>query len=225
MIDLKIKILLVILLFLVGCNNHEIIEKKIITEKKEIVGKKRTAYKDFNETPIGIYRNKERIETFKTDIKVGKDIALFNIYPSNSLTLTYSHFGDSFYKEFMKYNKDNNLKIGFNLKYSTDDYGDISHTILNFEDTNDYEGYILIFLYDDYDLYKNNKIYSHIEEDKKDTRYSSIKLYPQSGFPKVNSKILLTVFTYDDMGDFDDNKEYRGNSKYSIEICDTDKTC
>lgn len=222
---MKKMIFIFIILILVGCNYKEVKEKVTVIEKNEIIGTKPTTYEDFNNTPIGIYKNRKIVKEFKTNINVGKDIALFNIFPSTNETLDYSHYADAFDKEFNEYNKDNNLKIGFNLKYSTDDNGDISHTILKYEDTDLYEGYIFIFLYDDYDIYKNNKIYSHIEKDEIDTKYSSIKLYPQSAFPKVNSKIILTVFTYDGMNDFDENNEYRGNSKYSIEICNIDKTC
>ena len=218
-------IILLLSLLCFGCNKEKIVEKESIVEKKDIVGNQPIVYKASNETLISIYKNRRLIKEYNTSIKIGKDIALFNIYPSNEELLNYNNFGESFYNEFNKYNKNKNLKIGFNLKYSTEDNGDISHTILNIEDTDDYQGYILIFLYDDYDIHKNNLIYSHIEEDKENTLYSSIKLYPQSAFPKVNSKIKLTVFTYDGLDDFDENGEYRGNSKYSIEICDTNKTC
>ena len=223
MIKLKKLLLLILIIILMGCSNKNIVEKENVTEKIEIVGNQLHIYKDFNETPIGIYKNKEKIEKYKTSIKIGRDIAIFNIFPSDSNSISYNYFGEGFNKEWIKYN--NNLKIGFNLKYTTDDMGNISHTILNVEEADDYQGYILVFLYDDYDIYKNNRVYSHVEKDKENTIYSSIKLYPQSAFNEINSKIVLTVFTYDDLEDFDENKEYRGNSKYSIEICDINKTC
>lgn len=229
-------ILLLLLIIVVGCakqnennsqnneNNNENTENtEIIDEPVEDV----VVYKDDNNTPIGIYRSKNRISEFKKSITVGKDIALLNIFPSNDSVLSYDTFGQTFYDTWNSYKKDSNLKIGFNLKYSTTDNGDISHTILNYSDTDDYEGYILIFLYDDYDIYKNKRVYSHIEakNDNENTLYSSIKLYPQSAYPNINSKIILTVFTYDGLDDFDEDGEYRGNSKYSLIICDTNKTC
>ena len=42
---------------------------------------------------------------------------------------------------------------------------------------------------------------------------------------EVDSKILLTVFTYDTEDDFDENKEYRGNSKYTMTICLEGRKC
>ena len=91
----------------------------------------------------------------------------------------------------------------------------------------DYEGYILLFLYDDYDLYINNKVYSHTEknQEKEDTVFSSIKLYGEAASPSITSKIKLTAFTYDSEDDFDEFGEYRGNSKYTITICEINKTC
>ena len=45
-----------------------------------------------------------------------------------------------------------------------------------------------------------------------------------SDMPDIKSKIILTVFTYDD-DDFDEETNaYRGNSKYSIVISDLNKT-
>ncbi len=219
--------LFIILFGLVGCSKNIEFEKETVITRLDYIGDEPTIYYDKNNTPISFYKNKKKLDYIKTNIQVGKDIGLYNVYPSNDNNISYNYFGQAFNDSFKEYNKDNNLRIGYNLKYSTTDRGDVSHTILSVNDTFDYEGYILIFLYDDYDIYSNNKVYSHVEvkNDTSNTLYSSIKLYPQSSFPKVNSKITLTVFTYDGMDDFDENKEYIGNSKSTIVICDDKKTC
>ena len=46
---------------------------------------------------------------------------------------------------------------------------------------------------------------------------TSIKLYAVDGIDKVED-IVLTAFTYDSEDDFDVSGNYRGNSKYSINI-------
>ena len=50
-----------------------------------------------------------------------------------------------------------------------------------------------------------------------DTIMTSVKLYAVGGIDKVED-IVLTVFTYDSEDDFDVSGNYRGNSKYSINI-------
>ena len=229
----KIVYLLILLLLIVGCNkkeemknnivNNEINEQVPITEPEPVPEPPK--YIDYNNTPIAIYRNNQKVVEFKDSFRIGKDMAIFKIFPSNDEYISFS--GEAFYSKFNEYNTSGNLKIGFNMSYDVIDGRHFSQTILHVNDTYDYQGYILEFLYDDYDLYKNNKIYSHVEPDQENenTLFSSIKLYPQSAYPDIISKIILTVFTYDSEDDFDENHEYRGNSKYSIVICDTNKTC
>ena len=50
-----------------------------------------------------------------------------------------------------------------------------------------------------------------------DTIITSIKIYAVEGIDDVE-EITLTAFTYDNQDDFDDNNNYRGNSKYTITI-------
>ena len=233
----KIICLLILLLIIVGCNKKE--EKKQEREPKEIKVVTITpspeatpepvpSYQDLNNTPIAIYRNNQKVVEFKDSFRVGKDMAIFKIYPSTDDYLSLNgSFAQAFHNKWNEYNTSGNLKIGFNLSYDVADGRHFSQNILHVNDTYDYQGYILEFLYDDYDLAINNKIYSHVEpeQEKDNTLFSSIKLYPQSAYPDITSKILLTVFTYDTEDDFDENGEYRGNSKYTITICDVNKTC
>ena len=233
----KIICLLILLLIIVGCNKKE--EKKQEREPKEIKVVTITpspeatpepvpSYQDLNNTPIAIYRNNQKVVEFKDSFRVGKDMAIFKIYPSTDDYLSLNgSFAQAFHNKWNEYNTSGKLKIGFNLSYDVADGRHFSQNILHVNDTYDYQGYILEFLYDDYDLAINNKIYSHVEpeQEKDNTLFSSIKLYPQSAYPDITSKILLTVFTYDTEDDFDENGEYRGNSKYTITICDVNKTC
>ena len=229
--------LLILLLIITGCNEKEEKENKEENKNEEIIEIIPTEdptptptpeYKDLNNTPIAIYRNNNRINTYSGSFTVGKDIGIFKIYLSDEDHISYSgSFGDAFYNKWNEYNKEGKLKIGFNISYDIEDGRHVSQNILHVNDTYDYQGYILEFLYDDYDLNKYNKVYAHIEpeQENENSLFSSIKLYPQSAYPEITSKILLTVFTYDSEDDFDENNEYRGNSKYTITICDTNKTC
>lgn len=230
--------LLVILILVVGCSKKEI-EQKNNEEKEPIVEPiiepeptpepiiEPPKYVDNNNTPVSLYYNGKKISEMKTNIKVGKDIAFLKVYLSDEEYLPSGTFAQNFHDKFIEYNKDNNLKIGYNLSYDIEDGRHFSQTIKHVVDNYDYEGYILIFVYDDYDLYKNNKIFKHvdIEEETDDNIFSSIKLYGEAASGDITSKITLTVFTYDTDDDFDENGEYRGNSKYSMTICEIGKTC
>ena len=233
----NITLLLILLLIVVGCNKKKEENKENKEEKEPVIEPKpepipeppkEPEYVDLNNTPIAIYKNNQKIEEYQGRIIVGKDIAMFKIYPSNDEYLNLSgSFGESFKKKWDEYNTSGTLKIGFNLQYDVADGSHISQTIKHIPDNYAYEGYILVFLYDDYDLTINNKVYKHIdiEEETDNNLFSSIKLYPQSSAGDIVSKITLTVFTYDTDDDFDLDGQYRGNSKYSITICDTNKTC
>lgn len=235
----KIFLLLLIVLCITGCNEKKKEIKNIKKDDNVIEGKgepsfededipKIDEYIDENNTPIGIYLNRKKITEIKSDMTIGKDIVKFQVFPSNEDYLSYSGaFGQFFHNRFSEYNKNNNLKVGVNLTYDANDGRHVSHTVLHASDAKEYEGYILLFLYDDYDLYINNKIYSHFEPEQETNKtiISSIKLYPGGAIHRISSKVIITVFTYDSDDDFDSNGEYRGNSKYTITLCENGKTC
>ncbi|MBR4618602.1 MAG: lipoprotein [Bacilli bacterium] len=214
-----------IILLLTGCNsNNKPINKKRPIKEENI----KEEYIDNNKMPIAFYQDKELIKEYQTNLKSGIDIGIFQIYPSQVQTLSYTgKYADSFYSQWTNIDPNHKIRIGYNLSYSLEDGTSISHNILSVSDTMKYEGYIATYLYDDYEN-RNSNWYSHLEEtDVNDnTFFTSIKLFPQGGIGDVNSKILLTVFTYDTDDDFDEiTKEYRGGSKYTITICDKNKTC
>ena len=232
-------VLLILLLVIVGCNkkeekeeNKENIEEPIVEPEPVLEPEpeppKEPEYVDLNNTPISIYRNNKKVTEFQGNIVVGKDVAMFKIYPSNDEYLELNDsFGKAFNNKWKEYNTSGTLKMGFNLTYDVADGRHFSQTIRHVTDNYKYEGYILIFLYDDYDLTVNNKIYKHvdIEEETEDTMFSSINLYGEAASDEIISKVYLTAFTYDTEDDFDENGEYRGNSKYTITICVPNKTC
>lgn len=229
----RILLILILLLIVSGCNDTKK-EKENIEEKEYQIENKVELppiedYYDNNNTPISIYLNGKKVtEEFQTNIKVGKDIAFFKVYPSDSEYLSYNgSFGQAFHDKFTEYNKDGNLKIGYNMSYDVADGRHFEQNVIHIPDAYDYQGHILLFLYDDYDLYINKKIFKHIdiEEETDENIFSSIKLYGEAASGDIVSKITLTAFTYDDEDDFDEKGNYRGNSKYSITICQIGKTC
>ena len=223
------------MIIICGCSKKEEkiikpkIEKKV--KQEEVIDNN---YQDDNNTPIGLYFDKgnqlDLIKEYRTDIQNIKDIAVFQIYPSTVENIPLSSgFGSSFFDKWSSIPNYQNLRIGFNIKYILDNIetGEkVSHTILD-PATTIKEGYefIATYLYDDY-LNRYNTHYSHIEESEynDETLFTSIKLFCANQ-DRIVSKIQLTVFTYDNLEDINEQGEYQGNSSYTIMICDTDKTC
>ena len=215
----KCLVLIICLLLVTGCSTKKV-EKKVKKVKEKPIEVKEV-YKDENNMPISFYDNNKKITTKKIAFKVGQDLGIFQVFPSNLDELKLSDsYGNSFYSEWIKYNQNKKIKIGYNISYSLNDGKNISHTILNPSNTMDYEGYLAVFLYDDYSN-RGKSWYSHVEEkDYNDNTFlTSIKLYGNGLVKDINSNIDITVFTYDTEDDFDPKtKEYRGNSKATLTL-------
>lgn len=220
----KIILLLILLLVIIsGCDKKEIKKK----EKKKVEVEYVEKYEDLNNTPISFYTSNDSglVKLTKINKKLVslEDIGIFQIYPSNEESISFDGgFGNSFYNEWMKYNTNNNLKIGYNIKFSTDEE-EISYNIFNPSNCMEKWEYLLNYLYDDY-ANRGKSFYSHIEENEfnENTLPTSIKLQSNDKALSIKNKILLTVFTYDSEDDFLDG-EYRGNSSSTLTICVSDE--
>ena len=220
----KIILLLVLLLVIVsGCDKKEVKKK----EKKKVEVEYVEKYEDLNTTPISFYSSNDsglvKLTKIHKKLVSMEDIGIFQVYPSNEESISFNNgFGNSFYNEWMKYNTSNNLKIGYNIKFSTDE-GEISYNIFNPSNCMEKWEYLLNYLYDDY-ANRGKSFYSHIEENEfnENTLPTSIKLQSNDKALSIKNKILLTVFTYDSEDDFKDN-EYRGNSSSTLTICVSDE--
>ena len=221
----KVIIFLIVIILCCGCVNNKKTETK---KKKKVEADYIEKYEDLNNTPIGFYSSNDsgliRITKINKTLVPMEDIGIFQIYPSDDNIINLNGgFGNSFYNEWMKYNTNNNLKIGFNIKFSTDTE-DISYNIFNPSNCMEKWQYLLNYLYDDY-ANRGKGFYSHIEENEfnENTLLTSIKLQSSGECDKIKKdKILLTVFTYDTEDDFKDN-EYRGNSSATLTICLSDE--
>lgn len=221
----KLLIILLVPLLLCGCSKKEVV--KVEKEKKEEIKEKvdnTPKYVDLNNTPIGLYtlngNTLTKLTTLNKTLKVEEDIGVFQIYPSNEDTVQLSDtFANSFYNEWIKYNPNNTIKLGFNIKFSLISGENISYNMLYPSETFTKWEYLMNYFYDDYaNRFKGH--YSHIENDEytENTLYTAIKLQSSYQCNEINSPIKLTVFTYDTPDDFVDN-EYRGNSQYTFTIC------
>ena len=211
---MKNKIILIILLLLItGCTKkEEIIEKK----EEEKVEKEVVEYVDDNPIKIGIYENDlNLIKEYKTTKQSNKDL-IFSFYYTDIEVLENRNQKANWNKYFNEYTNIDNYKIGFHFSFYVGDKK-IEKTILNPEEYA-FNPYFYIYIYDDINQ-PDYTFYSHLTEEdiNENTIFSSIKLYlvePQ----QITSKIEFTVFTYDSLDDFDEDNNYRGNSKYTINI-------
>ena len=213
----KLIIPFLILLLICGCSKEVKKEEPKKEKKKETIIVEDT-YKDLNNTPIGIYNlngnTLNKLTSINKHLNVEEDIGIFQLYFSNEDIINLdTNYGQSFYNEFIKYP---NIKIGFNIKYTTNN-GEVSYNIFSPNNTFDHWEYLMNYLYDDYNN-RFSSFYSHIEPDQvnENTLYTSIKLQASYSCSEITN-IKLTAFTYDSEDDFLDN-EYRGNSKYTLNI-------
>ena len=208
----KIVILLVLLL-ITGCSNEE---KEILKEEKQEEIIETEKYIDDNPITIGIYEDDIRLVKEYKLKKQSRNEVIFSFYYTNQEDLGSRRQKENWSKFYNEYLNINNYKIGFNFSFYEGDKK-IEKTILK-PDTFAFEPYFYTYIYDDINQ-PDYTFYSHLEEQdiNENTIFSSIKIFLVEP-SKITSPIEFTVFTYDDLEDFDDNNNYRGNSKYTIKI-------
>ena len=215
------KILIIIAcIMLCACSSKKNDVKVKKTENTKKVEEVKEVYQDNNNTVVGLYKengNKlELVTDYSTDISSSKDIDIYQIYFSNESSVNLdSKFGEDYYNKLNGLDNPN-IKVGFNIRYSLESGENINQTVLNPSQTIQNE-YIFLYLYDDYKK-RNSNFYSHIEDSEYDdtTLFTSVKVFANK-VDNLSSDIEFTVFTYDSDDDFD-NGNYRGTSKYTINI-------
>ena len=213
----KLIVLMITLLIFSGCSKKE--EKKIIKEdKKPEVIEKEPEYKDENQVKISFYENNKKLKEYNTIPKPETDIGVFSVLLTDEEEISGSNYKSLFNNYYDQYENKEKYKIGYYVKFYVEDKL-VEKTITDPTSIFSLTPYLCIYLYDDIH-HADGAWYSHVEEDdvKEDTLYTSIKLFMVEDINKVTSPITLEAFTYDSDDDFDENGNYRGNSKYSIEI-------
>ena len=217
---MKRVLIICLCLLLCACGSKENVKVEKTSNNKKNIKDVKEVYQDNNNTIVGLYKEKgsklELVTDYSTDISSGKDIDIYQVYFSNESSVNLdSGFGLSYYNMFNSLNNPN-IKVGFNIKYSLDNGEVVNQTVLKPSDTIQNE-YIFLYLYDDYKN-RNSNFYSHIEDSDYDdtTLFTSVKVFANK-IDNLSSNIEFTVFTYDTDDDFE-NGNYRGTSKYTINI-------
>ena len=221
---IKLLFLLLSILLVTACGKtEEQVEVKEEPKKQmQEVEVSAPIYTDDNTSPISFYSlqgNKLiKLTEITKRLNIEEDIGIFQIYPSNeNEILLNKSFAESFYDEWQKYNQNNNIKIGFNIKFNLVNE-EISYNIFDPSNTFDKWEYLMNYLYDDY-ANRGKGFYSHIEENQynESTLFTALKIQSSYQCNEIISPIQVTVFTYDTEDDFENN-EYRGNSKQTFTI-------
>ncbi len=209
---------MILILLLCGCA----IQEKTVTNNDEVKEVTPTPtpvpeYKDDNPIKVGLYMNGKLVHDYATPIIDAEDIAVYDIYFTNEENVGDYSTKYNFNRFYQEYDNIDKYKIGFYIGFETKDKKK-EVTVLDPSKMHDLY-YIYNYLYDDIHQ-PDGAWYSHVEMDdvKDNTLYTSIKLYAGGETDQITSPITLTVFTYDDMDDFDQNGYYRGNSSYTIKI-------
>lgn len=219
-INKKIQVLLLLgFLILTGCSSKKeevkVKEKEVKPQEQEIIEEEK--YIDDNPITVGLYEEYSTlVKEYYTEKTSLKDL-FFSTFYTNDEYIVQGYVKNRFINYFNNYENYDKYKIGYTISfYVGDEY--ISKTITEITDEYVFNPYFYVYLYDDV----NHEIgawYSHLtKDDVQDYNiFTSIKLYLVE-IDKVTSPITLTAFTYDSEDDFDDDGNYRGNSKYTITI-------
>lgn len=218
------RILLILVIVLVGCTpKEELKEEQNKLEnnndiKEEIIEEE---YIDNNPIKLGLYlytggySNKEKLSTYETNFESGKDIGSFEVFFTDEEVISGNSFKSLFNTYYDKYVNIDNYKIGYNIEFTLND-GTVNKFNLLKPNTYLYKDYFYTYLYDDIHV-NEGEFYSHLESIDDNTLITSIKIYAVDKIDEVK-EIKLTAFTYDSDDDFDVDGNYRGISKYSIDI-------
>ena len=229
----KILLLFFILITLCGCTKEKEQKEEKKEKKEEVVETTppTPTYEDQNKTPIAFYslngNTLTKLSTIHKNLVVEEDIGVFQIYPSNEEVITLDkNFGESYHDKWLEYNEIQPIKLGFNIKFHLSTGEDVSYNMFTPADMMNRWEHLMNYVYDDY-ANRGKGFYSHIENDQyqDSTLITALKIQSSYQCGEIDSKISVTVFTYDSEDDFDENGEYRGNSSHTFTICKDGVAC
>ena len=140
---------------------------------------------------------------------------MIEVIASDKELLDGDFFGDIFGAAWKSFPDADSCKIGYTLRYTLDDGSEIKYSMLSPKHIEHTE-YIECWLYDDYHR-EPHQSYSHLNSVGKDTLMTSIKLTCGSQIARVQD-IWLTAYVCSSLDDFDDDRNYIGDTSCTIHI-------
>lgn len=206
-------------------NNDETvaIENTEVQIEEEIEEEKEPEYKDENTVPISLYIEQGdslvKITEYSCDWSAENVFNLFYAIPSKEDTIPNYNFDSMWKEKISAYDNGDKCRIGYQVSFKYEDGQTYTYNLKCPDDTYFTFPKVMTYLYDDVNLVPG-KPYYHITQDVMYdyTIASSIKLVGDVDSNKIDGPITLTAFCFDSEDDFDEDGNYRGNSKYSITI-------
>lgn len=225
-------VIIVLALLVVGCTkeensiNENTLDNKVLTNEGNNTDDSliQDVYVDDNPVKISIYAENDEgslskvIDKYETTWQEKKDIVVLATLPTDIDNPEYDYMPNMWPKYDGEY-EDINYKVGWNVTFKLKNGEEINSTLLKPSDAQSYYDYLEIYLYDDVNV-PIGQWHSHLldEDITDDTIMDAIKLTAGDKYEEIDGSITVTVFTYDDDTDFDENGNYRGKSLYKVEI-------
>ncbi len=203
-------------------NNNENIEiENTEIEIEETIEEPK--YKDENQVPISLYIEQGnelvKIREYSCDWSPENVLNLFYAIPSTEESISAYNFDSMWKEKIAAYPNGDKCRIGYQVSFKYEDGETYTYNLKCPDDTYFTFPKVMTYLYDDVNLVPG-KPYYHITQDVMYdyTIASSIKLVGDVDSDKIEGPITLTAFCFDSEDDFDEEGNYRGNSKYTITI-------
>ena len=180
-------------------------------------------YKDENQVPISLYIEQGnelvKISEYSCDWSPENVLNLFYAIPSTEESISAYNFDSMWKEKIAEYPNGDKCRIGYQVSFKYEDGETYTYNLKCPDDTYFTFPKVMTYLYDDVNLVPG-KPYYHITQDimYDYTIASSIKLVGDVDSDKIEGPITLTAFCFDSEDDFDEDGNYRGNSKYTITI-------
>ena len=180
-------------------------------------------YKDENQVPISLYIEQGdqlvKISEYSCDWSPENVLNLFYAIPSTEESISSYNFDSMWKEKIAQYPNGDKCRIGYQVSFKYEDGNTYTYNLKCPDDTYFTFPKVMTYLYDDVNLVPG-KPYYHITQDVMYdyTIASSIKLVGDVDSDKIEGPITLTAFCFDSEDDFDEEGNYRGNSKYTITI-------
>ena len=180
-------------------------------------------YKDENQVPISLYIEQGdqlvKISEYSCDWSPENVLNLFYAIPSTEESISSYNFDSMWKEKIAQYPNGDKCRIGYQVSFKYEDGNTYTYNLKCPDDTYFTFPKVMTYLYDDVNLVPG-KAYYHITQDVMYdyTIASSIKLVGDVDSDKIDGPITLTAFCFDSEDDFDEEGNYRGNSKYTITI-------
>ena len=180
-------------------------------------------YKDENQVPISLYIEQGdqlvKISEYSCDWSPENVLNLFYAIPSTEESISSYNFDSMWKEKIAAYPNGDKCRIGYQVSFKYEDGETYTYNLKCPDDTYFTFPKVMTYLYDDVNLVPG-KPYYHITQDVMYdyTIASSIKLVGDVDSDKIEGPITLTAFCFDSEDDFDEEGNYRGNSKYTLNI-------